>query len=275
VLPREYDPPVALSEDAVSVSRTSQQGGDHVHNSLGMRLPYSRQSSISAQSYSDLAAAVALFDVYAARPPGVGGCSGTDLLGPSETAASQARDASASMAAAEGGDSDQQQEASVPLDFILGQRMGNAAPPETVLSPSTALQPTFKAGSVAGTDAASSHLNEDEDPSLVLTESLLFEADDGDLPQICNPYSSTPYRYQHAIIRAVEPEFDSLSSSEDEAEMARLEKKYNIAPNLTDRGLAIDRQAARSDLLQPAQCGLWSSADASCYVSVGNQRRRH
>lgn len=272
VLAREDDPPPALSEDAVSVSGTNQQDGHH--NRLGMRLPYSRQSSISAQSYSDLAAAIAVFDAYAARPLEVGGFSVTDLPGPSETAAGQAHDASASMAAAEGDDADQQQEASIPLDSILGQHMGDAAPPETVLSPLAALLPSLEAGSKAETDSASSHFDEDEDPSLLLTESLLCETDGGDLPHICNPYSSMPYRYQHAIIRAVEPEFDSLSNSEDEAEMTRLEKKYNIVPSLTDRGMAIDRQAARSEIFQ-TQCGLWPIADASCYVSVRGQRRRH
>lgn len=96
-----------------------------------------------------------------------------------------------------------------------------------------------------------------------------------DFLHIINPYSSPPWRQQHAVIRAVEPDLDFFSDSEDEVEMARLEKKYNIVHHLPEQRKPTARSAAALEgVLEVLQCSRWPSADASCHISVHGQRGR-
>lgn len=96
-----------------------------------------------------------------------------------------------------------------------------------------------------------------------------------DFLHIINPYSSPPWRQQHAVVRAVEPDLDFFSDSEDEVEMARLEKKYNIVRHLPEQRKPTARSAAALEgVLEVLQCSRWPSADASCHISVHGQRGR-
>ncbi len=87
--------------------------------------------------------------------------------------------------------------------------------------------------------------------------------------QISNPYRTLPYTHQHAVIQAVEPSMDFFSDSEDEAEMARLEKKYNIVPRLPDRGKPTAWGVpALEGILHVPRGSSWPSGDAACHISL-------
>lgn len=112
--------------------------------------------------------------------------------------------------------------------------------------------------------------DEGEDPAELLVEcaaSFLQHSAVNAVPHIRCPVHSAPYRHQHAIIRAVEPELDSLTDSEDEAEMARLERKYNIIPRLLSHGRPTSDSPGKPDELHElSQCSFWP--DASCHISI-------
>ena len=88
------------------------------------------------------------------------------------------------------------------------------------------------------------------------------------LPHISNPYRTPPLTYQHAVIRAVDPDLDFFSDSEDETEMARLERKYKIVPLLPDlrKPNSIRSTAVSEGVFQVPQCSSWP--DASCHISI-------
>ena len=117
---------------------------------------------------------------------------------------------------------------------------------------------------------AYSDSGEGEDPREVLVEcpaGFLQHSTGNEVAHIRYPVHSAPYRNQHAIIRAVEPEFDSLTDSEDDEEMARLENKYNIIPRLATHGRATSKSPGKPDELnQLSQCSFWP--DAYCHISI-------
>lgn len=97
--------------------------------------------------------------------------------------------------------------------------------------------------------------------------SFLQHSAGNEVPHIKCPIHTAPYRHQHAIIRAVEPEFDSITDSEDEAEMARLERKYNIIPRLPSYGRPTSNSPGKPDELnQLSQRSFWPNA--SCHISI-------
>ncbi|CAL8460710.1 g241 [Coccomyxa elongata] len=257
---------------------------------VGSPTAISRQSSFSAHSHADLAAAAALFAAYAQQPRTLDNVSPPPFPLKADPASIQPDTVGGVLRSAEKhGSAYMESENNGKLRSDQCPEMR----PQLVLHTADVLETVgvwpavLEAQSDADhADVAAEHRaakrwgftpspaysvsDEGEDPAELLAEraaSFLQHSAVNEVPHIRWPVHSAPYRHQHAIICAVEPELDSLTDSEDEAEMARLERKYNIIPRLPSHGRPTSNSPGKPDELHElSQCSFWP--DASCRISI-------
>ncbi|BDA41937.1 probable SCL-interrupting locus protein homolog at N-terminal half [Coccomyxa sp. Obi] len=258
---------------------------DSGSSGVGSPAAISRQSSFSAHSHADLAAAAATFAAYAQQP-----CTLDDVPHPAiplkADAASTQPDTVDGVelgCACEESENDGKLR-SDQCPELHPQPVLHAADVQEIVEVQPAVLEAQSGADQAGFAAehrtakrwrytsslAYSDSDEGEDPAELLVESaaaFLQHSAGNEVPHVRCPVRSAPYRHQHAIIRAVEPELDSLTDSEDEAEMARLERKYNIIPRSPSHGRPTSNSPGQPDELNRlSQCSFWP--DASCHISI-------